>query len=426
MDILLIYCAGSCLLLFSGYLVTVFSNAIYIDPDEIKTIFPQLSDKRRRQLEKLISDPRTFFRIGTIVRISSAMLLGLAGYLMAVQLSIIVTFPLWIILTLIMIILWSCSILCFIYFPRMVTPQTAKHKMIRFLPLINLIYIFLTPVMKLMTKIPAAHSSEEISEEDKDDIVERAIETLAESAGISGPIIEEDEKEMIHQIFQLDVTEVVEIMTPRMDIAAINNDATIEEIRDKVKSLGFSRYPVISEEVDNIIGILYVKDLLALNDSQLKRLDLKSSLREPLRVPENRKIDQLLAEFKKSKTHVAIVMDEFGGTAGLVTLEDILEEIVGEIEDEHDPDKEEDIVVLPDGTLEISGFCPLENVAEKLGITINTEEFETIGGMIYDLIGTVPTEGTSLNWKSNKIRVLRVDGQRIIKVLITPGANDSQ
>lgn len=420
MDLTFLYLIFSGLLLFIGYLVTVFSNAIYIDPDEVKTIFPQLSDRRRRQLENLLSNPRAFFRIGTIVRISSAMLLGLTGYIIAARQAVIFSLPIWILLSLIMIIVWGSAILCFIYFPRMVSMQTAKLRMVKFLPLINLIYILLTPVLNLMKRIPIAHNSEEVSEEDKDDIVERAIETLAESAGISEPIIEEDEKEMIHQIFQLDVTEVEAIMTPRIDIATLDSDATIEQIRAKVISLGFSRYPVITENVDNIIGILYIKDLLALNESQQKRLELKSSLREPLRVPENRKIDQLLAEFKKSRTHIAIVMDEFGGTAGLVTLEDILEEIVGEIEDEHDPDKQEEIVILADGTLETSGSCPLEDVAEKLGISINTDEFETVGGMIYDKIGTVPTEGTSLSWQNSRIRVLKVEGQRIIKVLITP------
>ncbi len=420
MYLILLYGAISGLLLFIGYLVTVFANAIYIDPEEIKTIFPQLSDQRRRHMEKFISDPRTFFRIGNIVRISSSMILGLVGSLVSIQLVINLSLPLWLPLTIIMIVVWSCAILCFIYFPRLVTPQTAKHRMIKFLPFINLIYTLLTPVLRLMKNFPTAQNPEEISEEDKDDIVERAIETLAESAGISAPIIEEDEKEMIHQIFQLDVTEVEEIMTPRVEIATIDSTATIDQIRGKVKSLGFSRYPVISDNVDEIIGILYVKDLLALNDNQQKRLDLKSYLREPLRVPENRIIDQLLAEFKNSKTHIAIVMDEFGGTAGLVTLEDILEEIVGEIEDEHDPDKQREIVLLPDGSLETTGSCPLEDVAEKLGLPVNSDEFETVGGMIYDKIGTVPTEGTSLSWESAKIRVLQVAGQRIIKVLITP------
>jgi putative hemolysin len=296
----------------------------------------------------------------------------------------------------------------------------------KFLPLINLIYILLTPVLGLMKKLSTSQNHEEVSEEDKDDIVERAIETLAESAGISEPIIEEDEKEMIHQIFQLDVTEVEEIMTPRIDIATLDSKATIDQIREEVIALGFSRYPVISENVDNIIGILYVKDLLALNDNQQKRLDLTAHLREPLRVPENRIIDQLLAEFKKSKTHIAIVMDEFGGTAGLVTLEDILEEIVGEIEDEHDPDKQQEIVLLPDGSLETTGTCPLEDVAEKLGLSVNFDDFETVGGMIYDRIGTVPTEGTFLSWENTKFRVLKVEGQRIIKVLITPSAGNHE
>jgi magnesium and cobalt transporter len=165
---------------------------------------------------------------------------------------------------------------------------------------------------------------------------------------------------------------------------------------------------------------LKVKDLIRLSDPQRRNFRPADHMREPLRVGEHKKIDQLLAEFKKSKTHMAIVMDEFGGTAGVVTLEDILEEIVGEIQDEHDDDEDIPIRRLAGGRLEVSGECPLEDLAEELGQEIDKSEFQTVGGMIYDVVGSVPVEGASLSWKNNRLKVLRVEGQRIKKVMVLP------
>jgi CBS domain containing-hemolysin-like protein len=225
---------------------------------------------------------------------------------------------------------------------------------------------------------------------------------------------------MIQHIFQLDVTEVEEIMIPRVDVIGIEKNAELHQISEFVRRHGFSRYPVFEENIDNIIGIIYVKDLLLLNDQQRQQFNLTDHMREPLRVGEHKKIDQLLTDFKKTKTHMAIVMDEFGGTAGLATLEDILEEIVGEIEDEHDMQTEMVIRKLDNGALEVSGACPLVDLTQKLGLELQQEEFETVGGMIYDMVGSVPTEGTSLTWKSCKLKVLEVEGQRIIKILVIP------
>jgi CBS domain containing-hemolysin-like protein len=209
-------------------------------------------------------------------------------------------------------------------------------------------------------------------------------------------------------------------MVPRIRVTGLAKDTDLETIRRTVDEHGFSRYPVFDGTIDNILGVLYVKDLLLLDDAARQNFVLTEHIREPLMVSERKKIDQLLAEFKKTKTHIAIVIDEFGGISGLVTLEDILEEIVGEIEDEHDPEQARDIMRLDNGSFEVSGACPLEDLAEELDIELQSDEFETVGGMIYDLVGSVPTEGISLSWENNKIKVLEVEGQRIVRVLVTP------
>jgi CBS domain containing-hemolysin-like protein len=417
---LFIYLAASALLLFMGYLVSVFSNAIYIDPEEVRTLFPDLSEGRKRQLEKFLSNPRAFMQVAFLVRVSAAIGLGILSLQIARSLVQYRLIPEIAVYTIILGFFWMSALISFIYLPRRLAPHQAKPKLIRFLPLVNLIYLVSSPAITQLGKISSGRVPREISEDEKDDIVERAIESLAESAGIPSPIIEEDEKEMIHQIFQLDVTEAEEIMIPRVNLTGIENTAGLDRVREMVEKFGYSRYPVFEGTIDNIIGIINVKDLLLISDAERDNFKLNNHMREPLRIGEHKKIDQLLADFKKTKTHLAIVMDEFGGTAGVVTLEDILEEIVGEIEDEHDPVQHRDIIRLDNGYLEVTGACPLEDLAEALEIEIRQDEFETVGGMIYDMVGSVPNEGASLSWENCRLKVLEVEGQRINKVLVIP------
>jgi CBS domain containing-hemolysin-like protein len=425
LDIFL-YLAASTLFLFVGYLVSVFSNAIYVDPEEIRTFFPDLSEGRKRQMEKFISNPRAFMQVAFIVRLSSALALGILALQIAQRLSQYSLVPGIAVYIAVPIIFWLAALIIMIYLPRRLSPQQAKPKMIRFLPFINFIYLIISPALTQLGKISSGRVPREISEDEKDDIVERAIESLAESAGIPSPIIEEDEKEMIHQIFQLDVTETEEIMIPRINVTGIESDAKLERIRELTEKFGYSRYPVFEGTIDDIIGIINVKDLLILNENQRHNFKLTDHMREPLRVGEHKKIDQLLADFKRTKTHMAIVIDEFGGTAGVVTLEDILEEIVGEIEDEHDPEHSRDIVRLGDGSLEVTGACPLEDLAEELGLELQQDDFETVGGMIYDMVGSVPAQGTALTWQHCRMKVLEVEGQRIKKVRVSPQAGPIQ
>jgi len=417
---LIIYLAITVLLVFLGYLVSVFSNAVYIEPEEIRTFFPDLSEGRKKQLEKFISNPRAFMQVAFLVRISAAIGLGIVGLQIARWLTAYNIVPDIVVYVIILAVVWISALVFFIYLPRRISPRLAKPKLIRFLPLVSLIYMVSSPAITQLGKISSGRVPREISEDEKDDIVERAIETLAESAGIPSPIIEEDEKEMIHQIFQLDVTEAEEIMIPRVSVTGVESDAGLDQVRELIEKHGFSRYPVYEGSIDNIIGVINVKDLLILDDNQRQDFKLTDHMRELLRVGEHKKIDQLLADFKRTKTHMAIVVDEFGGTAGVVTLEDILEEIVGEIEDEHDPEQDQDIMRLPNGILEVTGSCPLEDLAEELGLEIEQDEFETVGGMIYDMVGSVPSEGLSLSWKDCRLIVTEIDGQRIRKIQVIP------
>jgi putative hemolysin len=417
---IVLYGVVTAALLAGGYIVSVFSNAVFIEPDQIRELFPDMPDRRKRELERFAADPRVFFQIAYLVRISSALALGLLGVLIAQELVTFRLLPPASIYILVAVVIWPATMIFFVYLPRRASPARVGSGMIRLLPMINLIYRLGLPFISLLRRIPQRAGVSEITEEQKDDIVERAIETLAESAGISTPLIEEDEKEMIHGIFQLDVTEVQEVMVPRVNIIALAADADSGTVRETIRKYGYSRYPVFEGTIDNIIGVIPVKDLLL--SSQFDRPDfrLDRHVRTPLRVGRHKKIDQLLSEFKKTKTHMAVVVDEFGGTAGLITLEDILEEIVGDIQDEHDPDYQEDIVRLSGGNLEVSGACSLEDLADELDMDLDQEQFETVAGLIYDLVGSIPAEGVSLNWKNARLKVLKVEGQQIKRVLVIP------
>jgi CBS domain containing-hemolysin-like protein len=280
---------------------------------------------------------------------------------------------------------------------------------------LSVIWRLFQPILALTRWIATLRPSPTRSAE-RDDIVERAFDSLADSVGVDESVIEPDERQMIRGVIGLEDTEVREVMVPRIDIVAVSVEATIEDVRRKIVASGHSRLPVYDETLDTIVGILYIKDLFCAEASG--DISLSSLARRAFVVPETKRVDALLEEFKRLKTHLAIVVDEFGGTAGLVTLEDILEEIVGEIEDEHDSHRRAIEKISPD-VIQADGVVSLCDIAEELGIDVPDDEFETIGGLIYDRVGGVPRVGQSLDEHGLRITIEKMDGQRIRRVRIT-------
>jgi putative hemolysin len=251
------------------------------------------------------------------------------------------------------------------------------------------------------------------------------LKTLMEFGEASGDL-DADEKEMITSIFEFGETTAREIIVPRTDMVAHNIRESFAALTSLIKKKHFSRIPVFEENIDNIIGILYVKDLLPLLVDEKKdvSIDLRSLLRPAYFVPEQKNIDELLKEFQTEKIHIAIVVDEYGGTAGLVTLEDVLEEIVGEIQDEFDEEKP---LILPRGENNwlISAKTPLEDIEEELAIEFpSTEDVETLGGLILAQLGAVPQEGARVICGPLRCQILRVTKQRIIEVQVSIGVPD--
>lgn len=255
--------------------------------------------------------------------------------------------------------------------------------------------------------------------ETKEEPPERRIESIKNAMGAPEADLEETEREMIHSIFEFGETTVKEIMVPRIDMVCCRVDFSLKQIKDLVKKEGHSRFPLYEENIDNIVGILNVKDLFLEKTKKSEKPNLNKIARKAYFIPEGKKIDELLAEMKKNKTHIAIVVDEYGGTAGLVTMEDILEEIVGEIQDEYDLTEEEMVRKIDPENFRVSAKLSIEDLNEVMGASLPEKEFETVGGYIYDLVGSVPEQGKVLESNGLKFTVEKVVGQRIETVKVT-------
>jgi putative hemolysin len=246
------------------------------------------------------------------------------------------------------------------------------------------------------------------------------LKILVERGGEQG-ILEAEEEQMIHAVIELGDRRVHEVMVPRIAMVSLPAGATFEDAIDTIVEEGHSRIPTYEESIDEIVGILYAKDLLPfLKSSATERPSLRSLLRTPVFIPESMSVDDLLHEFQRRKVHLAIVLDEYGGTAGVVTIEDLLEEIVGEIQDEYD-EEEPLIVRLSDEEARIDGRASIDELAELFDIDLgldDEDEYDTVGGLVYHRIGGVPKPGDEIEVDGLRLTVETTDGRRVGKVLV--------
>jgi len=244
---------------------------------------------------------------------------------------------------------------------------------------------------------------------------------IVERGGEQG-VLEAEEEQMINAVIELGDRRVHEVMVPRVAIAALPSDANLDQAVDLVVDVGHSRIPIYHDSIDEIVGILYAKDLLPyLKPDAGPRPALRKLLRPPVLVPESMTVDDLLHEFQRRKVHIAIVLDEYGGTAGLVTIEDLLEEIVGEIQDEYDV--EEPIVErLSDHEARVDGRADVDELLELFDLDLkldDADEYDTVGGLMYHRIGGVPSPGDRVDVDGLQLTVETTDGRRVGKVLVT-------
>jgi CBS domain containing-hemolysin-like protein len=300
------------------------------------------------------------------------------------------------------------------------------------LPAFRLFYllfsVFVAPVTALLNKMRKPQTEEEVTEEQDEETMEeiQAFIDVGEEAGI----IEESEGELIQSIIEFGDTRVAEVMRPRLQIIAIEATATVADARRLMIESKHSRLPVYRDQIDTIEGIVYVRDLLAFCEGEKVSKPVTKCMRPAYFVPESKSIRELLEEMQKGKVQIAMVIDEYGGLAGLVTLEDIIEEILGEIEDEDVATTQDEIIEADDGSYLVDGGTEIRKIELLYEKELEADDFTTLAGLIINELGHVPAVGETLDFKGLRFEVVDADSKRINRVRLsindkTPDAAES-
>jgi len=303
-----------------------------------------------------------------------------------------------------------------------ITPKTyglhhSQRISLTWAPSLRIIYILFSPLAGLMETLsrgllylvgaPVTQNAPTFSEEEL-----RTLVTVGQEEGI----LQIEEKDMITSIIEFGDTLVKNIMTPRTEIVRISLRVEFDDLLSVVRRNGYSRVPIYDKGIDDIVGILYVKDLIGVSKDTFELINF---LRPPYFVPEFKKVSELLAEFKRKKIHMAIVVDEYGGTAGLITFEDLVEEILGEIADEYDDDEIPEFTYVDEYTIELSGTIGIRGASELLGVELPEGEYDTVGGMLMSVLGTIPMVGESAAINGTVFTIKNMDGSRVDIVTVT-------
>lgn len=301
--------------------------------------------------------------------------------------------------------------------PKCYAKENSEKMLVRFSGIVYFLMLVLTPLSFLFLKLNALALKLSGGESDAPSVTEDELKYIIESIEEEG-VLEEAESEMVQSALEFDEKTVAVILTPRVDVVAIDFDDPPEEIRKVIRQERFSRIPVYKDTIDNIVGILHTRDYLeALIDGKMP--DLKELLQKPFFVYKKRKLAAMFADFKRMRTHIAIVADEYGGMLGIVTMEDLLEELVGEIWDE-DEEIELHCRRIAEGCYEVSGDMPLEDVLDLFGIS--EKEVETtsrsVGGWVTETLGSIPEKGQKLTVCGLDVKVADISEQRVNKLLI--------
>lgn len=404
--------------LATSYIVSRYASAFYVDPDEIESLMPSTSESTRSFLKLLAGDPRAVMQVAEAYEAFSLIVITVVSFKLIDRFSVPPGIVTYLVYAVGLAVVWLLHGLVVQVLPRLSSRRGINRAILKHLWVIRVIYLAFVPVVRLYRLvIRRSQADEQVTEEEKEEIVERALDTVAEHAGIGEQIVDDEEKEMISQIFLLDQTVVREIMIPRIDIVGVEKNMAFTGIRELVRRDGHSRYPVYEETIDKVLGLLYVKDLFSNPPERGEKFVIEDYLRKPYFVPESKVIGELLREFKDKRQHIALVADEYGGVAGLVTLEDIIEEIFGEIQDEHDYEVSE-FLDLGDGQYVVSAGLMVEKLQDYLDTDYEQQDYVTVGGLIYDLVGKVPDVGQRIPWHDLEFEIDKIEGQRILRVKV--------
>jgi magnesium and cobalt exporter, CNNM family len=376
----------------------------------------QLVEQKNRRailIERLHRDPNAYLSTVLIVNTVAIIVASSAATLLALHLYHERVAEWLVSLILSLVVLIACEIT-----PKTLALQRAERVALRLAPLVAgatvvmrpVVYV-LTAVTRLILRILGAKAEVRgpfVTEEELKMLV-----TVGEEEGV----IEEEEREMIHGIFEMGDMSVRELMVPRTDLVAIEVNEPVEKAVDLVTKHGHTRIPVYEGNLDHIVGVLYAKDLLRAVVRGEKKT-LRDIARKPFFTPESNKVQDVLRDLRKNRVHMAIVVDEYGGTAGAVTIEDILEEIVGPIQDEYDIGEEDEIQFINPNEVVLDGRVSVDDVNELLKLSIAADNYDSIGGFVLNQLGAAPKVGATLKLGTAELRVEAVQGTRIKKVRI--------
>ena len=298
--------------------------------------------------------------------------------------------------------------------PKNVASKNAENIALKYIGIISVLVVILTPVIYVVNKVAGIVISLFVKNNDDNNMVtEDELRAMVEVSHEDG-VIEKEEKKMIVNVVDFGDTVAGDIMLPRVDMVMVSVESSYEEILKIFREERYTRIPVYEESPDNIIGILNVKDFLLIEDKE--NFSVKEHLREPLYTYEYKKTSSLMVDMRKTGANIVIVLDEYGTTVGLITLEDMLEEIVGEIRDEFDADEDEGITKISETEYLIDGSTNLDDVNDRIGLELSSEEYESIGGIIMEKLGRLPVEGEVITFDNIILTVKKMDHARIEKV----------
>lgn len=301
--------------------------------------------------------------------------------------------------------------------PKSIAVEFSEKIALKITPFMRMLVKIFTPIVmifNLITKLFLKLFGDDVKSK-KPFITEEELKTMVEVSTQEG-VLESDEKEMIDNIFEFGDLRVSDVMVQRMDIMSIDVN---EDFNAVVKAFGpkkFSRLPVYEDTIDNIIGVLYAKDLFFISEDERKKFNIKKYMRTPIFTYEFIKISDFFKEMQGEQVHMAIALDEYGGVAGIITMEDIIESILGDINDEYDVDDDSDIVFIKDNEYVIKGNVRLEDINETVGTNLESKDFESIGGLILGYLGKLPKTGEVIKYGNLKFVIEKVDKSRIMKV----------
>lgn len=306
--------------------------------------------------------------------------------------------------------------------PRLLTQNRPEDVFWGMLPAFQVFYrlfsVFVSPVTGLLNKMRKPEPEEEIAEQADDDETKEEIQAFID-VGEEAGIIEESEGELIQSIIEFSDTRVAEVMRPRPQIIAIEATATVADARNLMIESKHSRLPVYRDQIDTIEGIVYVRDLLAFCEPDKVSKPVTKCMRPAYFVPESKSIRELLEEMQKAKVQIAMVIDEYGGLAGLLTLEDIIEEILGEIEDEDESTANDEIIESEDGSHLVDGGAEIRKIELLYDKELEADDFTTLAGLIINELGHVPAVGEKLDFKGLRFEVVDADSKRVNRVRLS-------